>query len=134
MKKIAVYDRVKSHNGEIPDVHRKMIDDCRKKIEEDGNKIIGNYFDKCGECVPVNERPEFAKMYEMCKNGEIDEVYILAASRISRNISGVARICKQMHDTGTKAVFVNEETTSEEILKSPVIQSINEAFEQEMGM
>lgn len=134
MKRIALYDRYKLDNGEIPELHGIMVDDCKKRIADSGNKLVGEFYDVCSELIPLEERPEYAKLYDMCKNGEVDELYVTTLSRISRKMSWVTQMCKQMHEFGIKVTFMNEEITSEQLLNSPIIKDIGNAIEQHMSM
>ena len=134
MKRIALYDRYKLENGEIPELHGVMVEDCKKRIADSGNELAGEFYDDCSELVPLEERPEYIKLYERCNNGEVDELYVTTMSRISRRMSWITQMCKQMHEFGIKVTFINEGITSEQLLNSPVIKGIGDAVEQHMGM
>lgn len=134
MKKIALYDRYKLENGKVPELHGIMVDDCKKIIADSGNELVGEFYDVCSELIPLEERPEYVKLYDMCKNGEVDELYVTTLSRISRKMSWVTQMCKQMHEFGIKVTFMNEEITSEQLLNSPVIKGVGNAIEQHMSM
>ena len=43
-------------------------------------------------------------------------------------------MCEEMHDLGYVVTFENEEITSENLIKAPVMERLNIAIEQEMGM
>ena len=134
MKRIALYDRYNLENGNVPELHGIMIDDCKKRITDAGNELAGEFYDVCSELIPLEERPEYIKLYERCKNGEVDELYVTTMSRISRRMSWITQMCKQMHEFGIKVTFMNEGITSEQLLNSPVIKGIGDAVEQHMGM
>ena len=42
MKRIAIYDRYKLDNGEIPELHGIMIVDCKRKIPNRENELVGD--------------------------------------------------------------------------------------------
>ena len=134
MKRIALYDRYNLENGNVPELHGIMVDDCKKRITDAGNELAGEFYDVCSELIPLEERPEYTKLYEKCKNGEVDELYATTMSRISRRMSWVTQMCKQMHEFGIKVTFMNEGITSEQLLNSLVIKGIGDAVEQHMGM
>lgn len=134
MKKIALYDRYQLDNGEIPELHGVMVDDCKKRIADAGNELVGEFYDVCSELVPLEKRSEYVKLYDMCKIKEVDELYVTTMSRISRKMSWVTQMCKQMHEFGIKITFMNEGITSEQLLNSPVVKGIGDAIEQHMGM
>ena len=134
MKRIALYDRYQLDNGEIPELHGIMVDDCKNRIVNGGNELAGEFYDECSEHVPLEERPEYVKLYEMCKNGELDELYVTTMSRISRKMSWITQMCKQMHEFGIKVTFMNEGITSEQLLNSLVMKVIGDATEQHMSM
>ncbi len=134
MKRIALYDRYQLDNGKIPEIHGMMVDDCKKRIADSGSELVGEFYDVCSELTPLEERPEYAKLYDMCNNGELDELYVTSMSRISRRMSWVTQMCKQMHEFGIKVTFMDEGITSEQLLNSSVIKGIGDAIEQQMEM
>lgn len=134
MKKIALYDRYRLENGKLPELHGIMVDDCKKRIADSENELVGEFYDECSELVPLEERPEYIKLYDTCKNGEVDELYVTTMSRISRKMSWVTQMCKQMHEIGIKVTFMNEGITSEQLLNSPIVKGIGDAIEQHTGM
>ena len=134
MKRIAIYDRYKLDNGEIPELHGIMIVDCKRKIADRENELVGEFYDECSELVSLKDRPEYTKLYDMCMNGEVDELYVTSLSRISRRMSWITQMCRDMHECGIKVTFMNEEVTSEQLLNSPVMKGIGDAIEQKMGM
>ena len=76
----------------------------------------------------------YTKMYCMCTNHEDVEIHVTTLSRLSRNMSWIAKMCEEMHDLGYVVTFENEEITSENLIKDPVMERLNIAIEQEMGM
>ena len=73
-------------------------------------------------------------MYCMCANHEDVEIHVTTLSRLSRNMSWIAKMCEEMHGLGYVVTFENEEITSENLIKAPVMERLNIAIEQEMGM
>lgn len=134
MKKIVLYDRCQLVDGMLPKPHKEMIDDIKKKLTSDGSEIVAVFADNCSEHVPLHERTEYEKMYRMCTSNENIEIHITALSRISRNMSWIAKMCEEMHSLGHVVTFENEEVTSENLIKSPVMERVYSAAEQEMGM
>ena len=49
-------------------------------------------------------------------------------------MSWIAKMCEEMHDLGYVVTFENEEITSENLIKAPVMERLNIDIEQEMGM
>lgn len=134
MKKIALYDRYKSDNEEILKLHQKMLEDIKEEIDNAGNMLVGEFYDKCSEHVQLDERPEYSRLYQLCNSGEVDELYIVTFSRLSRELRTVAQMCREMHEMDIKVNFVKEKITSEELLNSQLVKSLGEVFGQEMGM
>ena len=134
MKKIALYDRYQSDNEEILKLHQKMLEDIKDEINNAGNKLVGEFYDKCSEHVHLDERPEYSRLYDLCNDGEVDELHVITISRLSRDVRLVAQMCRGMHEMGIKVNFVKEKITSEELLNSQLVKSLGEAFGQEMGM
>lgn len=134
MKRIVLYDRHQLFDGKIPEAHQSMVDDIKEKLTSEGNEIVAVFTDTCSEHVPLLERPEFSKMYRMCTNDEEVEIHITSMSRISRKISWITKMCDQMHSLGYVVTFENEGITSKDLTKSPVMEKVYTAVEQEIGM
>ena len=134
MKKIALYDRYQSDNSEMLELHRKTIEGIKEGIANDGNKLVGEFHDKCSEHVHLDERPEYSRLYDLCNTGEVDEIYVITISRLSRDLRLIAQMCREMHDMGIKVNFIKEKITSEELLNSRLVKYLDGAIEQEMGM
>jgi len=134
MKKIVLYDRCQLIDGMLPEPHKEMMDDIKKKLTSDGSEIVAVFSDNCSEHVPLHERPEYEKLYQMCTSDENIEIHITTLSRISRNMSWIAKMCEEMHNLGYVVTFENEEITSENLIKSPVMEKVYNATEQEMRM
>ncbi len=134
MKKIALYDRYKSDNEEILKLHQKMLEDIKEEIDNAGNMLVGEFYDKCSEHVQLDERTEYSRLYDLCNDGEVDEVHVITISRLSRDLRLVAQMCRGMHDMGIKVNFIKEKITGEELLNSRLVKYLDEAIEQGMGM
>lgn len=134
MKKIVLYDRCRLTDGMMPEPHKEMMDEIKEKLTSDGSEIVAIFTDDCSEHVPLHERPEYTKMYCMCTNHEDVEIHVTTLSRLSRNMSWIAKMCEEMYDLGYVVTFENEEITSENLIKAPVMERLNIAIEQEMGM
>ena len=134
MKKIVLYDRCKLTDGMMPKPHKELMDEIKEKLTSDGSEIVAIFTDNCSEHVPLLERPEYTKMYGMCTNKEDVEIHVTTLSRLSRNMSWIAKMCEQMHELGYVVTFENEEITSEGLIKSPVMERVHDAIEQGMGM
>lgn len=134
MKKIVLYDRYRLTGGMMPEPHKEMMDEIKEKLTSDGSEIVAIFTDDCSEHVPLHERPEYTKMYCMCANHEDVEIHVTTLSRLSRNMSWIAKMCEEMHGLGYVVTFENEEITSENLIKAPVMERLNIAIEQEMGM
>ena len=134
MKRIALNDRNLLDNDEILKLHSERIESIKEGIANDGNELIGEFYDKCSGHVPLDERPEYSRLYQLCNSGHVDELYIVTISRLSRELRTVAQMCREMHEMDIKVNFVKEKITSEELLNSQLAKSLGEVFGQEMGM
>ena len=108
MKKIALYDRNLLDNDEILKLHNERIESIKEGIANDGNVLIGEFYDKCSGHVPLDERPEYSRLYQLCNSGDVDELYIVTISRLSRELRTVAQMCREMHEMNIKVNFVKE--------------------------
>ena len=134
MKKIALYDRNLLDNDETLKLHSERIESIKEGIANDGNELIGEFYDKCSGHVPLDKRPEYSRLYQLCNSGDVDELYIVTISRLSRELRTVAQMCREMHEMDIKVNFVKEKITSEELLNSQLVKSLGEVFGQEMEM
>ena len=131
MKSIVLYDRYEQHNKQAVKLHQKLIDDCKKMIEGNG-KLAGVFIDNCNRKVPLEKRSGYSAMREMCRNNNIDEVYVTSMSRLNRDIKYIINMCRDMHGYGIKVNFVNENVTSEQMINSSAIKQIIDGAEQEI--
>ena len=111
-----------------------MLEDIKDEINNAGNKLVGEFYDKCSEHVHLDERPEYSRLYDLCNDGEVDELHVITISRLSRDVRLVAQMCRGMHEMGIKVNFIKEKITSEELLNSRLVKYLDGAIEQEMGM
>ena len=134
MKRIAIYDRYKSNESDMPEKRREAIADYRKRIEEAGNTIVDIFCDDCSELIPLNERKEYIKLYEKCKACDVDEIHVFAMSRISRDLTVITDMCDKVNQFGTKVCFVKEGVADEQLLGSKLVNVFAKVTEQEILM
>ena len=134
MKRIVLYDRYKLNEGEMPETRKNKIATYRRSIEENGDILVGSFFDDCSELVPLNDRPAYSKLFEKCKSGTVDEVYVISLSRISRKPTWIFDLCAKMKQLQINVYFVGEGITDEQLIDSDVINTLATAIEQGMGM
>ena len=76
----------------------------------------------------------YSRLYDLCNTSEVDEIYVITISRLSRDLRLIAQMCREMHDMGIKVNFIKEKITGEELLNSRLAKYLDESIEQEMGM
>ena len=134
MKKVVLYDSFQFGKGKMLKLHMEKIQDIKEEIESDGNEIIGEFYDKCNEFLRPEKRPEYLRLYELCNTDEVNELYVISFSRFSIDIRSIVQKCIEMHEMGVKVNFVTEKFSSEELVNSKLVEYLNGAIKQEMGM
>ena len=125
MKKVVLYDSFQFGKGKMLKLHMEKIQDIKEEIESDGNEIIGEFYDKCNEFLRPEKRPEYLRLYEL---------YVISFSRFSIDIRSIVQKCIEMHEMGVKVNFVTEKFSGEELVNSKLVEYLNGAIKQEMGM
>ena len=95
-KRVCAYARVSTIKEEALSSLANQIAHYKAKFANDPNIIFVGVFSDNGISGVKNNRPEFKKMIEMAKNGQIDIIYTKTISRFSRNLITTLNIVKEL--------------------------------------
>lgn len=95
-KRVAAYARVSTEKLEALSSLANQIEHYRKMFANNPNYILVGVFSDNGISGAKSARPQFKKMLEMAKNGEIDLIYTKSISRFSRNLINTLEIIREL--------------------------------------
>ena len=67
-----------------------------------------------------SERPGFKQVIDAVKKKRVNCVHMIYVSTLSQNPADVREACKVLKDLGAKIIFINDNVTSEDILKMDI--------------
>lgn len=94
--RVAAYARVSTEKAEALSSLANQIEHYRHMFAANPNYVLVGVFSDNGISGAKSARPEFQKMIEMAKNGEIDLIYTKSISRFSRNLMTTLQIIKEL--------------------------------------
>ena len=94
--RVAAYARVSTEKAEALFSLANQIEHYRHMFAANPNYVLVGVFSDNGISGAKSARPEFQKMIEMAKNGEIDLIYTKSISRFSRNLMTTLQIIKEL--------------------------------------
>jgi DNA invertase Pin-like site-specific DNA recombinase len=110
--RVAVYYLTPDRNEQV------LCDEClwsyyAEKISANESWTLAGIFTDRGSSVsPAEERPAFAKMFDLCKQEQIDIVITASLSRFARNAMDCIDSVRKLQDLGVGVVFEKERLSS----------------------
>lgn len=96
IKRVAAYARVSTEKAEALSSLANQIEHYKKKFSSNPNYVLVGVFSDNGISGSKSSRPEFDKMLEMARNGEIDIIFTKSISRFSRNLLTTLNIIREL--------------------------------------
>lgn len=131
VKRVAAYARV-SRNLEIQESSLEtQIESYEETIsKKPGWQLVEVFYDKgvTGTC--ANKRPNFMRMIEECKKGNIDMIIAKSISRFARNTMDTLKYTRELRDIGVGVYFEKERINTND-LTSEMLLTVYAAFAQE---
>lgn len=105
-KKVAAYARVSTDYEDQINSYRVQCEEYTKVIKSNPDYIfVGIYADQGLSGTQAKKRPEFMKMIEAARNGEIDLILTKSISRFGRNTVDVISYIRELREIGVEIFF-----------------------------
>jgi DNA invertase Pin-like site-specific DNA recombinase len=112
-KKVAAYARVSTDYEDQINSYRVQCEEYTKVIKSNPDYIfVGIYADQGLSGTQAKKRPEFMKMIEAARNGEIDLILTKSISRFGRNTVDVISYIRELREIGVEIFFEKENISS----------------------
>lgn len=105
VKRVAAYARVSTDKDEALSSLANQIKHYKNLFSSKPDCLFVGVFSDNGISGAKNSRPEFQKMLEMARNGQIDLIYTKTISRFSRNLMTTLNIIKEMKEYNVAIYF-----------------------------
>lgn len=96
IKRVAAYTRVSTDKPEALSSLANQIAHYKAMFKKKPGYVLVGVFSDNGISGSKNDRPEFQKMLEMAKNGQIDVIYTKTISRFSRNLITTVEVIREL--------------------------------------
>lgn len=114
-QRIAAYCRVSSRSDEQLNSLANQIDFYRSRFENDNTALfVGIYAEEGLSGTQAENRPQFMKMIEDCRNGLIDCIWTKSVSRFGRNTVDTLIYIRELRTLGIDVFFEKENIHSTE--------------------
>ena len=112
-KNVAAYARVSTDYEDQINSYRVQCEEYSATISANPNyNFVGVYADQGLSGTQKSKRPEFLKMIEAAKNGEIDLILTKSISRFARNTVDTITTVRELRDLGVEIYFEKENISS----------------------
>ena len=108
-QRVGVYIRMPKHQGTEKGVLEKQMQWYAEQLKAHPHWTFVNYYiDESTTEIPAMERPEFIRMIEDAKQGEIDLIVTRDPSRFTRNAKEFIECVQALEAIGTKIYFIGK--------------------------
>jgi len=112
-KRVAAYARVSTDYDDQINSYKAQCAEYTSMIESNPNyKFIGVFADQGLSGTQAKKRPEFMKMIESARGGEIDLIYTKSISRFARNTVDTITYVRELRELGVEIIFEKENISS----------------------
>ena len=112
-KRVAAYARVSTDYEDQINSYKVQCDEYSRIIQSNPDYIFaGIYADQGLSGTQAKKRPEFMKMIEAARNGEIDLILTKSISRFGRNTLDVITYIRELREIGVEIFFEKENISS----------------------
>lgn len=112
-KKVAAYARVSTNYQDQINSYIVQCDEYTKMIQSNPDyTFVGVYADQGLSGTQAKKRPEFMRMIEAARNGEIDLIITKSISRFARNTVDVINYKRELTELGVEIYFEKENISS----------------------
>lgn len=112
-KRVAAYARVSTDYEDQLNSYKAQCDEYTKIITSNSNYMFAGLFADQGlSGTQAKKRPEFMKMIECAKNGEIDLILTKSISRFGRNTVDVITYIRELREINVEIYFEKENISS----------------------
>lgn len=112
-KKVAAYARVSTNYQDQINSYIVQCDEYTKMIQSNSDyTFVGVYADQGLSGTQAKKRPEFMRMIEAARNGEIDLIITKSISRFARNTVDVINYKRELTELGVEIYFEKENISS----------------------
>jgi len=107
-KRACAYARVSTDNHKQGESLENQIEYYKTMISTNPEYEFVDIFADKGLTGTTENRPEFQRMLDFCRNGEIDLIYTKSISRFARNTVIVIQIVRELKALGIEVIFEKE--------------------------
>jgi DNA invertase Pin-like site-specific DNA recombinase len=130
-RRVCAYARVSTDDLDQLNSYKVQIDEFTRKIHSNPNwTFVGMFADEGISGTQAKKRPEFMKMIESARNGEIDLILTKSISRFGRNTAEIINFVRELRQINVE-IFFEKENLSSLDTKTDFILSILSSVAQE---
>ena len=104
MKRVAIYARVSTHNGQNPEM---QLDELRAYCQRRGWQIVGEYVD-AGVSGAKEHRPALDRLLSECRKRLVDAVVVYRYDRFARSLRQLVNALEEFRALGIDFVSLHE--------------------------
>lgn len=113
-KRVCAYARVSTDDEDQVNSYRVQVEEYTNRIQSNPEwEFAGIYADLGLSGTSMKKRPEFMKMVERAKKGEIDLILVKAISRFARNTVDILQLVRELRQIGCIIFFEKENIYSD---------------------
>lgn len=114
-KRVCAYARVSTDDEDQINSYKAQIEEYTSRIKEnEAWTFIGMFADQGISGTQTKKRPEFMKMIELSRLGEVDLILVKSISRFARNTVDVLSLVRELRQIGCIVYFEKENLYSDD--------------------
>ncbi len=133
-ERVAAYARVSTIQDAQEESYESQVNYYKAKISENPCwDMVGVFGDEGVSGLRMMERPQFLRLYDKCKKGEVDRILCKSISRFARNAAECIEVLDEMNRFGVVVYFEKENIYSNDKNLAIVLKILASLAQEEVN-